>query len=84
VYLWAFPVQQGILALGIRLPIAVDILVVTVISAGFALISWHLVESPSLKLKTSIRRAVDARGERREQRRSSSVALPAPGAVSEN
>jgi peptidoglycan/LPS O-acetylase OafA/YrhL len=84
VYLWAFPVQQGLMALGIRMPIAVDILVVSVISAGFALISWHLVESPSLRLKTRVRRAVDARAERREQRRAGSVALPARGAVGES
>lgn len=81
VYLWAFPVQQGMLALGVRIPIGADILVVTVISAGFALISWHLVESPSLRLKTRVRRAVDARTERRELRRAGSAAVPASGAV---
>ncbi|MEO7374069.1 MAG: acyltransferase [Terrimesophilobacter sp.] len=49
-YVWAFPVQQAIIHFFGVLPWALDVAVVTVISAAFAYGSWHLVERPSMML----------------------------------
>jgi peptidoglycan/LPS O-acetylase OafA/YrhL len=66
VYLWAFPIQQALVLLGLRVPIVVDIVVVALIAAAFALLSWHAVESPALRLKKRVRAASDARRRARE------------------
>ena len=50
-YLWAFPVQQLVLlAFGV-LPLALDILVVAVITATLAFGSWHLLEKRALEAR---------------------------------
>lgn len=54
VYLWAFPVQQlvvltiGTVRMGVNLPL------VTIISMALAWLSWHVIESPSLRLKDAL------------------------------
>ncbi len=51
IYLWAFPVQQTLVwALG-PTRMAVNLLLVSLISAILAWFSWHLIETPSLRLK---------------------------------
>jgi peptidoglycan/LPS O-acetylase OafA/YrhL len=65
-YLWAFPVQQALVSLGLKAPIGVDIVVVSVISGVFAMISWHLVEKPALRLKRRVRSGVESRQRRRD------------------
>ncbi|MEO9015756.1 MAG: acyltransferase [Terrimesophilobacter sp.] len=49
-YVWAFPVQQAVIHFFGVLPWALDVAVVTVISAALAYGSWHLVEYPSMRL----------------------------------
>lgn len=62
-YLWAFPVQQ-LLILWVGVPrLSVDIVLVVVITATLAFLSWHLVEKPCLGLKDRI---VRQRGRQRE------------------
>jgi peptidoglycan/LPS O-acetylase OafA/YrhL len=73
IYLWAFPVQQSLIYFGAKLPIWADIAVVTVISAAIAMVSWHLVESPALRIK---RRIMKTRKARLEQ----DAAAPTPAA----
>lgn len=51
VYLWAFPIQQATLTLSPGIPMPVNLVVVTVLSACCAFVSWHLVESPAMKAK---------------------------------
>lgn len=56
-YLWAFPVQQTLLHAVGRLPLWLDVLAVTGAAGALALVSWHLVEAPALRLKSRLRRA---------------------------
>jgi peptidoglycan/LPS O-acetylase OafA/YrhL len=49
-YLWGFPVQQTVVLLAPGLPLAVDILIVAVITGGLALASWWLVERRAITL----------------------------------
>lgn len=54
IYLWAFPVQQTLVHVVGVLNMTLNLLLVTGISAVLALLSWHLVEKPSLRLKDRI------------------------------
>lgn len=55
-YLWAFPVQQTVIYLiGVQ-RMSVNLVVVTAASALLALLSWHAVEKPALRLKRRVRR----------------------------
>jgi peptidoglycan/LPS O-acetylase OafA/YrhL len=50
-YLWAFPVQQLVVHfVGVQ-RMLVDVPLVTALTLAIALVSWHLVEHPSLRLK---------------------------------
>ncbi|WP_104106110.1 acyltransferase [Nocardioides sp. 616] len=50
-YVWAFPVQQLVVHLiGVQ-QMLVNLVLVTAITTVLAWLSWHLVESPSLRLK---------------------------------
>ncbi|CUR58291.1 putative Sugar acetylase [metagenome] len=53
-YLWAFPVQQLVIDLWGVQRMSVNLVVVTAITALLALVSWHVVEHPSLKLKDRV------------------------------
>lgn len=53
-YLWAFPVQQLVIDLWGVQRMSVNLVVVTAITALLALVSWHAVEHPSLKLKDRV------------------------------
>jgi len=50
-YIYAFPVQQGILALAPQATPAMIIVIATVITLILAALSWHLVEEPALMKK---------------------------------
>jgi len=53
-YVYAFPVQQTIVALTHNtLPFAIGLSISVVVTLGFAVASWHLVEASSLRLKPS-------------------------------
>ncbi|MET0820413.1 MAG: acyltransferase [Aeromicrobium sp.] len=55
-YLWSFPTQQVVvLVLGVT-SMWINLVVVTAFSLALAFVSWHLVESPSLKLKKTLTR----------------------------
>ena len=55
-YLWSFPTQQVvILTMGV-MSMWLDLVIVTAVSLALAYVSWHLVESPSLKLKNALTR----------------------------
>jgi peptidoglycan/LPS O-acetylase OafA/YrhL len=61
-YLWGFVVQQAVVdAFGVR-RMALDLPVVLAISMGVAVLSWHLIEQPSLRLKSRITRERRAQG----------------------
>ncbi len=49
-YLWGFPVQQTVWLVAPRLPLAVDILLVAVVTGALALASWWLVERRAIDL----------------------------------
>jgi peptidoglycan/LPS O-acetylase OafA/YrhL len=49
-YLWGFPVQQTVVLVAPGLPLAVDILLVAVITGVLALGSWWLVERRAISL----------------------------------
>lgn len=49
-YLWAFPIQQLIVAAGIRDPIKLFVLTLP-LTIGAAVLSWRFVERPALTLK---------------------------------
>ena len=54
-YLYAFPVQQSLLALGATdWPLWFATTVGTVVTLALAKASWHLVESPALRLKVRL------------------------------
>jgi peptidoglycan/LPS O-acetylase OafA/YrhL len=50
-YIYAFPVQQGLIAAIPQISPELLILVSSVITLVFAIISWHLIEKPALKHK---------------------------------
>ena len=60
IYLWAFVVQQVVVDRFGRLPVGLDILIVGLIAAGLAFVSWRLIESRALAFK-------DGRMRRREE-----------------
>ena len=63
-YLWAFPVQQLVIDLWGVQRMSVNLLIVTAVTAALALVSWHVVEHPSLKLKDRlVRRLTRPRAE---------------------
>ncbi len=49
-YIWAFPVQQGVISLQPSLSIGEHIVASTILTLLFAVLSWHLVERPALAL----------------------------------
>ena len=52
VYIFAFPTQQTVAwLLRSRLPWGAELALVLVLTFGLALLSWHLVEKPALRLK---------------------------------
>ncbi|KRE93966.1 hypothetical protein ASG76_11145 [Nocardioides sp. Soil774] len=56
IYLWAFPVQQTVIHVAGVQNMAVNLIVVTALTALLALISWHVVEKPALRLKNRVPR----------------------------
>nr|WP_301952349.1 acyltransferase [Rathayibacter sp. VKM Ac-2857] len=50
-YLWSYPVQQLVLEVLGRLPMAADLALVVVVTLLLAVASWWLVERPALRLK---------------------------------
>jgi peptidoglycan/LPS O-acetylase OafA/YrhL len=48
VYLWGFLVQQLVLQVAPRLPFAVSLATTLVVTAGIAVLSWHVVEKRAL------------------------------------
>lgn len=56
-YIYAFPVQQLVVTFLPSIPLAVNVVVVVVLTAVSAFISWHLVEKHALKLKARPRLA---------------------------
>ncbi len=54
-YLWAFPVQQLLVLTAGVLPVAVDVLLVVLVSACLAFGSWHLVERPAMAIRGRLR-----------------------------
>lgn len=53
-YLWAFPVQQVVIDLWGVQRMSVNLVVVTAITLVLAVLSWHLVEHPSLRVKDKV------------------------------
>ena len=54
-YVYSFPIQQSLLALiGHKMPATVLTLMVIAISAPLAYLSWHLVERPMLRGRSSV------------------------------
>ena len=51
IYLYAYPIQQLLLRYGPGMPLAAHMLVALALSCGMGLLSWHLVESPALRLR---------------------------------
>jgi len=49
-YLWAFPIQQTLIAAGPPLPLVLNILVVLVLSTGAGYLSWHVLEKRAIAL----------------------------------
>jgi peptidoglycan/LPS O-acetylase OafA/YrhL len=62
-YIWAFPVQQSVVAVFGPLPLAVNLLLVVPITAALAYASWHLIERRALALKGRRRSAAEPAGE---------------------
>lgn len=60
-YLWAFPVQQLVIDLWGVQRMAVNLLLVVGITWVLAFVSWHVVESPALRLKDAIARRTTRR-----------------------
>ncbi|NQW88117.1 MULTISPECIES: acyltransferase [unclassified Frigoribacterium] len=55
-YIFAFPVQQAFIAVFGVQPLSVNFVAVTAVTLLLAVVSWHLVESPSLRAKTRFER----------------------------
>ena len=55
-YVYAFPIQQGVAWFGVTSPV-LNIAIALPITLVFAILSWHLVEAPALKLKRRSGRA---------------------------
>lgn len=51
IYLYAYPLQQMLIQLHPRLPIALHCLCSVVLASGVAMISWHCIEKPILRLR---------------------------------
>lgn len=49
-YLWAFPIQQTLIATAPPLPLALNIVVVLALSAGAGYASWHALEKRAIAL----------------------------------
>lgn len=49
-YIWAFPVQQAIVSLNPGIGPGLHILYSTAVTLLFAILSWHLIEKPALRL----------------------------------
>lgn len=47
-YVWAFPIQQGVAATGVVSP-WVNIVIATPVTLVCAMLSWHLVEAPAMR-----------------------------------
>lgn len=50
-YVWAFPLHQSIIAVWRDLPIFQSTMLAFVATLSVAVVSWHLVEKPALKLR---------------------------------
>jgi len=57
IYIYAFPVQQALIATWPEIGIANYIIATTVITVVLAALSWYLIEKPSLALKPKSRKA---------------------------
>lgn len=57
VYIYAFPVQQTLIALLPGAGLEVTIGAAFLLTLGLAMLSWHIVEKPALRLKRSLRMA---------------------------
>ena len=55
-YIYAFPVQQVVAATWPALPLAAYVAVVTGGALACAVLSWHLIEAPALRLKPRVPR----------------------------
>ena len=62
-YLWAFPVQQVLIAMFGRMGLLVDVPLVSLISFALAILSWRLVEARALAVRS---RVSAIQGNRRE------------------
>lgn len=51
IYIYAFPIQQALLALGIIVHPVLETVAVLALTLPVAAMSWHFVESPALRLK---------------------------------
>jgi peptidoglycan/LPS O-acetylase OafA/YrhL len=60
-YIYAFPVQQSLIATGLALTPLRNMLGAWVITATLATISWYVIEKPSLELKDRLGRQRDPR-----------------------
>jgi peptidoglycan/LPS O-acetylase OafA/YrhL len=49
-YLWGFPVQQVVFQAVPHVPLALNILIVLLVTGVLAALSWHFVEAPTLRL----------------------------------
>ncbi len=57
IYIYAFPVQQTVVMLTSNQPsMWVTLIISTIITLVLAILSWHLVERPALRLKRHLRR----------------------------
>ena len=59
-YLYAFPVQQALVAVAPRLPFWLSTLCTLAVSLLFAVASWHLVEKVALRFKGARRSAAES------------------------
>ncbi|WP_404712365.1 acyltransferase family protein [Sphingomonas sp. MMS24-J13] len=81
IYLYGFPIQQVVVSLGVRNPLLVFVTAIGPICA-LAMLSWHLVEKPTLKLRKGFSLAAkreaqrDAALEKEQVARTSEMAKP--------
>lgn len=76
VYLYGFPTEQAVLHVGVRSPMMVALVAVP-IALALGLLSWHVVESPAMKL----RRYLFRRGRTRPARAPAAAVAPATSAA---